>query len=310
MIKKTTEQFIKDANLIHGNKFNYDLVEYKGVKNKIKIICPNNHIFEQSPNDHLNGHGCKKCSGWGEMKDNNEEFLERIRNTHSSKIICDKTQYVNHSEKVILKCPTHGFFKKTPKDLLIKKQGCPKCGYEQASLKNKSSQIDFINKANIIHNNFYDYSLVEYNNAITKVKILCPKHGVFKQNPKDHINQSHGCPLCASSKGEKIIESFLIRNQIDFIHQHSFKDCINPNTKRILFFDYYLPTINICIEYDGIQHYLPVNKFGGQKNLYDTIYRDNLKNEYCIKNNIQLLRIKYTKIKQIENILKKICQTL
>jgi hypothetical protein len=187
MIKKTTEQFIADAKKVQGDVFNYDLVEYNGVKNKIKIICPNNHIFEQSPNDHLNGHGCKKCSGWGEMKHNKDEFLQRVKEIHGD-IICKETIYENHDKKTKFKCKKHGYFYKSPKDLLIQKQGCPKCGYEQIGNKNKHTLDMFLDKANKTHNNYYDYSLVDYVNATTKIKIICPQHGAFKQNPKDHIN--------------------------------------------------------------------------------------------------------------------------
>lgn len=305
MLKKTTEQFIEDAKLIHGDKFKYDLVEYNGVKNKIKIICSNNHIFEQSPNDHLNGHGCKKCSGWGEMKYDNDEFLKRIEQIHGLEIICDKTQYIDHNEKVILNCPQHGVFYKSPKDLLIKKQGCPKCGYKRASLKNKRSPNDFVDKADVIHGYFYNYSLVDYINAITKIKIICPKHGIFEQYPKDHINQSHGCPSCSFSKGERIISNILNEKEIKFIAQYSFDDCVNKNTKRKLFFDFYLPEWNVCIEFDGEQHFFPVNKFGGIKEFSYIKQRDEIKNEYCILNEIVLIRINYKQIKQIEEIIQK-----
>jgi hypothetical protein len=60
----------------------------------------------------------------------------------------------------------------------------------------KKSKSDFINEANIIHNNKYDYSLVEYTNNNTKVKIICPEHGVFEQKPLKHINNKQGCKAC------------------------------------------------------------------------------------------------------------------
>ena len=62
MKRLTTEQFIKRAKLVHGNKYDYALVEYKNTATKVKIICPVHGIFEQRPNDHLNGKGCSKCS--------------------------------------------------------------------------------------------------------------------------------------------------------------------------------------------------------------------------------------------------------
>lgn len=303
MIKKTTEQFIKDAILVHGDKFDYSLSKYCNAKTKIKIICPNKHIFEQIPNDHLNGHGCKKCSGWGEMKNNNETFLKRIEEIHGKDIICEETFYKNHNEKVTLHCPKHGFFEKAPKELLIKKQGCIKCGYEKSSSKNKMSLEVFIKKSNQIHDNKYNYSLVNYKNANTKVEIICPKHGIFLQCPKDHINQLQGCPLCAVSKGEKEILKYLKENNIKYIPQHAFDNCVNEQTGRKLFFDFYIPEYNLCIEFDGEQHFFPLEIFGGAKKFNYLIQRDEIKNKYCKENNINILRIKYNQFKQINNIL-------
>jgi len=125
--KKTTEEFIIDAKRIHGNKFDYSLVEYNGVKEKIKIICSNNHTFEQSPNDHLNNHGCKKCSGWGSLMSSNDEFHKRLKKIHGNDLIFANSTYEGWELKIELDCPKHGVFHKTPAVLFNSYQGCPKC---------------------------------------------------------------------------------------------------------------------------------------------------------------------------------------
>jgi DNA polymerase elongation subunit (family B) len=79
-----TSLFIEKAYKKHGNKFDYSLTNYVGAKSPITIICSNNHTFTQSPNDHLNGHGCKICSGWGVIKSNPDEFIKIERlNKHN-----------------------------------------------------------------------------------------------------------------------------------------------------------------------------------------------------------------------------------
>jgi very-short-patch-repair endonuclease len=96
-----------------------------------------------------------------------------------------------------------------------------------------------------------------------------------------------GCPICKLPKGELKILNILERYNTDYISQHKFND-LN------LVFDFYLPKLNILIEYDGIQHFEPINHFGGIKSFISQKNRDEVKNQYCSKKNIKLFRIKYT----------------
>jgi len=131
-----------------------------------------------------------------------------------------------------------------------------------------------------------------------KIKIICKKHGIFEQTPDNHINKKTGCPICNESKGEKEIRIILNNLNIKYIKQKTFNNCKN---KRKLPFDFYLTDYNLCIEFDGIQHFKSIEYFGGEKVLKETQKRDLIKNNYCKENNIKLLRIKYN-----ENILKKL----
>ena len=152
----------------------------------------------------------------------------------------------------------------------------------------------FFEKAPIIHDNFYSYDNFIYINSITKSEIGCPVHGTFLQSPSDHLNE-RGCPLCSTTKGEKKIIKFLKYLNVDFIY----------NKKISNFrFDFLLPKQNIYIEYDGIQHFKPIEFFGGINGYMDTIKRDIKKNQYCRKNNMNLIRISYWQYSQIKNILK------
>ena len=135
----------------------------------------------------------------------------------------------------------------------------------------------------------YDYSLVDYTDSKTKVKIICPKHGVFEQIPSGHLN-GRGCSKCKESKGEKIIRAYLMGNNIKFISQKRFKDC---RDKYPLPFDFYLPDYNTCIEFNGRQHYVPVELFGGQNQLNKQKKNDRIKMMYCDKNKIALIIIKH-----------------
>lgn len=140
-----------------------------------------------------------------------------------------------------------------------------------------------------MHGDKYDYSLVKYKNAHTKVKIICPLHGEFKQTPNCHVIGS-GCPTCNESKGEKEIRTYLKENNIKFKQQKSFPDC---KYKYPLRFDFYLPEYNCCIEFNGIQHYEPSEFFGGVDAFELNQIRDKIKKEYCDNNNIPLIIIRY-----------------
>jgi hypothetical protein len=149
-----------------------------------------------------------------------------------------------------------------------------------------------------------------YKNSHTHVLVYCNDcEKSFPIKPV-HLLDNHGCPQCSSSRGEKRIRLFLENNFIDYIHQKRFKDC---KIKRELPFDFAVfnnQDILIClIEYDGEQHYKPVKFYGCddlQANLsHDKLIKnDKLKNDYCKRNKIQLLRIPYWEFDNIETILK------
>ena len=99
-----------------------------------------------------------------------------------------------------------------------------------------------------------------------------------------------GCANCKESKGEREISKWLIEQEINFKKQKTFNNC---KFKRQLYFDFYLPDYNLCIEFDGEQHYHSIEYFGGETNLLENKKRDEFKNNFCFKNNIKLERIKY-----------------
>ena len=153
----------------------------------------------------------------------------------------------------------------------------------------KYDNNDFIRLSILKHGNKYDYSLVIYVNADTKVKIICPEHGIFEQRSSSHINGS-GCPMCNDSKGEKEISLLLDNMNIKYERQKKFDDCID---NKKLPFDFYLIDYDICIEFDGMQHFKPIEYFGGLKTLEIVKRHDDIKNKFCENNNIRLIRIKY-----------------
>jgi len=188
----TQEEFIERAKLKHSDRYDYSKVEYIGSKNKIVIICKEHGNFNQIPDNHLKGFGCFECS----KKDksiNNNDFIEKSLLIHNNKYNYSKTKYTNWCSEVIIICPEHGEFKQVANNHLNGK-GCIKCAISYKS----SSNQEFIKKANIKHNNRYIYSKINYINAHTKINIICPEHGNFKQTPNSHLN-GKGCKKCCIS---------------------------------------------------------------------------------------------------------------
>ena len=250
---------------------------------KVKIICKKHGIFDQTPNIHLSCKcGCPKCKGG--VKYTFNDFIKKSKEIHNDKYNYSLVNYVNSQTKIKIICEIHGVFEQKANDHL-NGNGCPKC---YGNIKPTTEK--FIKKAREIHNDKYDYSLVNYINNRIKIKIICKKHGLFEQRPDAHINQKQGCPICKESWGEKEIRNILKQNNINFESQKTFEKCVN---KSLLPFDFYLPKYNLCIEYDGIQHFKPIDFFGGKKSLKETQKKDKIKTDYCKENNIELIRISY-----------------
>jgi len=290
-IKYTTNQFIDKSKKIHGGRYDYSNVDYKNTKTQVKIICSKHGLFKQKPSNHLMGSGCLKCHRIKSAEKRSlttEKFIKEVKEIHGNLYDYSNSIYKNAKTKIKIICPKHGVFRQTPNAHKSGK-GCAKCAHITTAKKRNLTTEEFIKKAKEIHGDKYDYSKSVYNTAKTKVKIICPEHGVFKQTPNSHT-QGRGCSTCITSKGENKTRQELIKNNINFIRQHTFEDCRHIYA---LPFDFYLPDHNTCIEYNGIQHYKPVKYFGGKKAFENQQLRDKIKSDYCKSNNIQLISIRY-----------------
>jgi len=297
MLKKyTTEEFIEKSKIRHGNKYDYSLVKYFNVETKVNIICEKHGGFLQTPNNHLRGKGCPNCVK--NKKTNTFDFIDKAINIHGDIYDYSLVDYKKSSKKIKIRCKIHGIFEQTPNNHLNGRT-CLKCALIKKSNKRKSNTNEFIKKAQIIHKNKYDYSLVNYINNSSKVNIICKKHGIFKQPPTNHLS-GKGCLLCKKSRGELIVKNYLTEKNINFIQSKSFDGCKNINR---LFFDFYLIDHNILIEYDGEQHYKPIKYYGGIIKFENQQKIDKIKTDFAAKNDIKLIRIPYMKINNIKEIL-------
>ena len=149
-----------------------------------------------------------------------ETFIEKARRVHGDKYDYSKVSYSNCKDKVCIICPEHGEFWQTP-DNHLQKKGCPVCRYISSGDKRRTSISDFINKANAVHNNKYDYSKANYITNRIKICITCPEHGDFWQTPDGHINKQAGCPYC-SNNHKYSTEEFIEKAKIVWGDQYDF----------------------------------------------------------------------------------------
>ena len=309
---KDQESFIRRAKEVHGDRYDLSEAVYRNYSTPVKIICPKHGPWYPTPINFLNGCICREC--YKEEQSANqtlsqEKVLERFHKVHGDKYDYSKVVYKKANEKVTIICKKHNHeFEQTPADHWSG-QGCPICGKERTAEALKGSYEDFIRKSVEIFGDSYDYSLskdyfIDWN---TPVPILCRECGdIFYRSPAQHISSRNGCPHCNASLKEKYIKSTLeklgLKEYEDFIFQKTFD---NLRSKRPLKFDFYLMKYNTCIEYQGEYHYKPFNDSEEALIAFkESLERDQMKRDFCKKENIHLIEIKYTvSSKQIEEFL-------
>jgi len=279
------DEFIEKAKKVHGDKYTYDNVDYKNSRELVNITCPKHGDFSIVANSHLRGLGCRDCyleNRWS----NTDEFIERAKKVHGNKYTYDNVDYKSSDIPVDITCPKHGDFLQKPTNHLTG-QGCKDCFLENQF----SNTNDFIEKAKKVHGDKYTYDNVDYKGSDKLVDITCPKHGDFSQQAYNHL-RGGGCPRCSESKGELIIAKLLNTLEIQYDRGKRFENC--RGFCKPLSFDFYLPELNAVIEYDGLQHYEPVKRFGGKEKFKTQKIYDEIKNKYCKDNGIKMIRIPHT----------------
>lgn len=306
---ETVTDIVAAFRKVHGDKYNYSLVTAwnNDWHTKIKIICNNiedhqNHkkgyIFPQTPASHFyNKNGCNKCGdaqkSLKQLK-SQEVYIAQVAAVHGDSYDYSETVYKGDQKYLTIICHDHGEFSQRA-DHHLSGSGCTDCRDERFAEERAYSFEDFFNIANDMHLGKYKYLKKTWKGYDELITIICPdhKHGEFDQVARYHARGS-GCTNCKQSKGEREVERFLISHNIKFLKQAKFKDC---KDKRELPFDFWIPSLNALIEYDGEQHHRE-RKEGIFKGKFEIIKRrDKIKNEFCKNQNIHLLRIKYQKKK-------------
>lgn len=307
--RKAHEDFVLQIK----NKFpNISVIgTYTNNKTKIEFQCLVDGCFHKwmaRPDNVLSGYGCPECAKRkisASLAKTHEEFVNEVAIKNPSVKVLG--QYTLDNIKIEFQCtnPECGYrWFTTPDKIIHKMTGCPKCAKARTAQKKTKTHDSFIDEVRIKNPNIE--VIGQYAGIKTKIEFKCRVCGhTWLSTPDSILNGGTGCPRCTQSHGERSIANWLQTHLVEFIPQYKFNNCrdIEP-----LPFDFYLPKHQICIEYDGIQHFQPVN-FGGISddcamiNFQKTQKHDNIKNNYCMQYRITLIRISYLEQNKIDTIL-------
>lgn len=283
--KHTTESVINNIKAKYGSAVvikDEENFKFKNVDADIICVCETHGDFVKSYYNLMKSkYGCGKCSptankGWNHKK-------QKLQNVHGHRYdysLNNEDEYTSYKMLKIV-CKKHGVFEQRYLDHL-RGNGCVECYNESKLLTLNRFLFDSIK----LHGDSYNYQYVfdDFESSQSKVRIVCMKHGTFTQIANDH-RKGVGCPLCKNrSKGEKVIHNFLINNSIDFIPQKTFDGCLGPKGRQVRY-DFYIPSKNVLIEYDGQQHETKMMK----GKMIET--NDAVKDQYAKNMNISLIRL-------------------
>jgi len=250
----TTEQFKEKAKEKHGDIYDYSISNYINYITKVSIQCKQHGIFEQKPQQHLDGNGCPKCGG--KIITNTEEFIKKSREIHGDTYDYSKTIYKTAKEKVIIICKIHEDFEQDAFSH-SKGVGCPKCGLLKSANSRKSNTDEFIEKAKEVHGDNYDYLKVDYIGVYNKIIIICKIHGDFEQTPGNHLS-GNGCPICGIEQNAINLRS----NTTQFIEKAREIHCDKYDYLKVDYIDN-RTNVNIICKIHGDFEQAPNNHLNG-----------------------------------------------
>ncbi|WP_050780587.1 zinc-ribbon domain-containing protein [Bacillus pseudomycoides] len=298
-VQRTPKMYREEVYDLVGDEYTI-LGNFKNISEGV-LTRYNECGFEWTPTPSNFLRGAKRCPKCcGNMLKTHEQFVEEVYELTGEEYSvlgeytgCKEAVLVRHNE-----CGSEYY--KSPVNIFRRK--CKVC----SDISQKKTNEQFVAEVFELVGDGY-VVLEEYNGIYEKINM---KHNVcghvWKASPHKFVNGGRRCPRCNSSKGEVSIAKYLEANNYKYKHQDKFDDCRN---ERPLSFDYKVFSLNgslqCLIEFDGIQHFKPLEVFGGKEGFEYRKLCDQIKNDYCIKNNIPLLRIKYTALGMIGEILER-----
>ena len=282
---KSIEQFYEELKIVNPEITVIGEYVKSNIKIKVKHTC--GYKWNTMPNDLLRGRSCPKCSRIEAIKKytkTTKQFIEELKVINPEITVIGK--YVTSNNKIEVK-HTCGYEWKVRPNQLLQGSSCPKCsGTIKKTTKQFIEELKMVNPEITV--------IGEYINSKTKIEVKHTCGNKWNTMPSNLL-KGRSCPRCNEPKGEKFLSEVLKSNNVPFISQ--FNLVKNPKTNYWLKSDFAILNKEnkpiLILEYDGEQHFKPIEYFGGEEKLKATQYRDYLKDEYCKENNISFLRFNY-----------------
>lgn len=280
--KKTDEEFKQEVFGLVGNEYTF-LEPYVNAKAKLKVKhnkCGN--VYEITPNSFFRGNRCPHC--YGHIKKTDKEFRKEVYNLVGNEYTF-LDPYVNDYTKIKVKHNKCGnVYEVTPSNFFTGTR-CPYC-----SGKHQKTDEEFKQEVYDLVGNEYVF-LDTYVNNYTKLKVKHKTCGNVYEVTPTHFLIGTRCPYCNISKGELILNKLLDTLNINYETQKTFKDL---KDKTYLSYDFYIPSQSILIEYQGLQHYEPIDYFGGETKFKNQQKHDQMKFDYAREHGYNLILVPYT----------------
>ena len=277
-MSKLSYDYVK--GFIESNGYKLLSNEYINAHAKLYIQCNEGHTYQANFNNFRSGKRCPICAN--NKRNINRRFsydyVKGFIESNGYRLL--STEYINNNEKLDLICDKGHRISMSFKHFKAGHR-CPICA--------GTAKFSYEYVRDYIASFGYTLLSTEYINVYQKLDVMCDKGHAYQVN-FHNFRTGYRCPICNESKGERAISNILNKYGIDYIRQYRFDNC------KIVFplpFDFYLPEYDLLIEYDGKQHFEPIEVFGGIEYFKTVKNHDQMKNMYCGLANKKLLRIPY-----------------
>ena len=280
--KQSEESFKYKLKLKYGDEYTL-LSSFKNVDTKVYLFHKDcGKVIKVRPSSiTTSGTQCSNCYGTNKLSC--LDLQQRLHKINSNLFVIDTESSREHIIAKYLDC---GHIRIADYKNFVDQPKCPECSKIYRRRHESLAFADKINKWNLvtIHS--------KYEGLSSLIDVKCKNCGWEWPTNPGPLKYGHGCPKCNQSRGEHTITLILDKAGIKYYYPYKAKGL---RDKRVLRYDFYIPDQSILIEYQGGQHYNPVDYFGGEERFKKQQEHDRMKSDYAKEHGLKLIAIPYTK---------------